>query len=109
MEDDMTHPTMVSDVWQERIREACALYRLGPLSNLDAMLLALCLAACPADEWPTPRWALVDAVADLDQSLLPTNFWCEAMLNLADSPAFDGVIAMFDLVRAYDRSHPSSL
>ena len=88
------------------MREACDLYRFGPLSNRDAMLLALCLAACPAEDWPTPRLAIVDAVIELDQSMKPADDYCERMLSLAESPAFDAVIAMFDLVRAYDRTHP---
>ena len=94
-----------TEQWQKRVVEACRASRVARLSNGDAMAIALQLAAFGTADWPDSKFALPSVATSLDADDRPDLEYCEQLLALADTPVFDAVAAMFDVMRCVDRAY----
>ncbi|MDA8204029.1 MAG: hypothetical protein M0Z49_14975 [Chloroflexi bacterium] len=103
----MNRMAITPEAWRARVDDACSSIPLVQLANADAMALALQLAAFDSAEWPDARLPLPTVAPAVAPDRRPDLEYCQDLLALAESPAFDTVVAMFDLVRSVDRAMPS--
>ena len=104
----MTEPAEQPDwleVWRQRAKDSCELFRYGSLSTTDAMTLALAVLCLPRADLPPEASRLADLLPVGSAGVDPDA--CEAIYEISQLEAFDDAVALFDLVRSLDRAWPS--
>lgn len=104
----MTEPAERPDwveVWRQRAKDSCDVFRLGSLSATDAMTLALAVLCLPRADLPPVASRLADLLPVSSSGVDPDAF--EEIYAISQLGAFDDAVALFDLVRSLDRAWPS--